>query len=38
MNDSSLTKNTKLIKWVEEVAAMTQPDAIYWCDGSQAEY
>ena len=31
-------KNAKLIAWVAEVAALTQPDAIYWCDGSQEEY
>jgi len=23
--------------WVEEIAAQTQPDAIHWCDGSDAE-
>ncbi|MEM9403983.1 MAG: phosphoenolpyruvate carboxykinase (GTP) [Pseudomonadota bacterium] len=24
--------------WVEETAAQTQPDSIYWCDGSADEY
>jgi len=32
------TKNAKLLAWVEEVAALTQPDAIHWCDGSAEEY
>ena len=32
------TRNARLIKWVEEAAALTQPDRIYWCDGSDAEY
>jgi len=32
------TKNKKLNHWVEEVAAMTVPDQIYWCDGSKDEY
>jgi phosphoenolpyruvate carboxykinase (GTP) len=32
------TKNRKLISWVEEVAELTQPDAIHWCDGSAEEY
>ena len=32
------TKNQKLLKWVDEIAALCKPDAIRWCDGSKAEY
>ncbi|MHB9032253.1 MAG: phosphoenolpyruvate carboxykinase (GTP) [Anaerolineae bacterium] len=31
-------KNGRLKAWVKEVAELTQPDSIYWCDGSKAEY
>ncbi|MEJ5198933.1 MAG: phosphoenolpyruvate carboxykinase, partial [Anaerolineae bacterium] len=30
--------NKRLGQWVAEVAALCQPEAIYWCDGSRAEY
>jgi phosphoenolpyruvate carboxykinase (GTP) len=31
-------KHGPLAQWVREVAALCQPDAVHWCDGSQAEY
>jgi phosphoenolpyruvate carboxykinase (GTP) len=32
------TENKRLIAWIEEVAQLTQPDRIQWCDGSDAEW
>ena len=33
-----LTKNKHLIRWVEKMAELCQPESIHWIDGSQAEY
>jgi len=32
------TQNKKLVNWVEEIAALTKPESIHWCDGSAEEY
>ncbi|MBN2786988.1 MAG: phosphoenolpyruvate carboxykinase (GTP) [Paludibacteraceae bacterium] len=34
---TTLTKNQKLINWVNEWATICQPDSVHWCDGSEEE-
>ena len=38
INAPSYVKNQKLIQWVQEIASLTQPDQVHWCDGSATEY
>jgi phosphoenolpyruvate carboxykinase (GTP) len=36
--DDAPTSHARLLAWVREVADLTQPDRIQWCDGSDAEW
>jgi phosphoenolpyruvate carboxykinase (GTP) len=33
-----MVSNHKLMQWVEDIAALTTPKDIHWCDGSEDEY
>ncbi len=36
--DQAPTRHARLLAWVRVVAALTKPDKVHWCDGSDAEW
>ncbi len=36
--DKAPTRHKRLLGWVHDIARLTQPDRVHWCDGSDAEW
>ena len=34
----AMTQNLKLLRWIDEMRTLCEPDEVRWCDGSQTEY
>ncbi len=38
VHETATTTNPEILEWVTEVAELTKPDQVLWCDGSQDEW